>query len=59
MKFGTEMNWIDFSIKLNVNSYDSCTVLRRLGVINVLIDHLRAIRLNCNENSIAIGTVWY
>jgi hypothetical protein len=59
MQFGTEMNWIDFSIELNVNSCNSCTVLRRLGVINVLTDCLRAISLNCNENSVVIGTVWY
>jgi hypothetical protein len=53
------MNWIDFSIKLNANSCNSCTISCHLGVIDVLTECLQAISLSCNKNSVAIGTIWY
>jgi hypothetical protein len=59
MQFGTEANWIDFSIKLNVNSCNSYTVLYRLGVIEMFINCLQVIDSNYNEISQAIGTDWY
>jgi transcriptional regulator of met regulon len=59
VQFGTEMNQPYFSIKLNANSCDSCTISCRLDVIEVLTNRLQVINLNCNENSKVIGTAWY
>jgi hypothetical protein len=59
MQFSIEANWIDFSIKLNINSCNSCTVLYHLSVIEMFINYLQVIDSNCNENSRAIGTDWY
>jgi hypothetical protein len=59
MQFSIEANWIDFSIKLNVNSCNSCTVLYCLSVIEMFIICLQVIDSNYNENSRAISTDWY
>jgi hypothetical protein len=46
MQFGTEMNQPRFSIKLNANSCDSCTISYRLDVIEVLKNCPQVINLH-------------
>jgi hypothetical protein len=58
LQFGTEMNWLHFSIELSVAIYDSCSVHHRLDVIDIFTNCLHAIDSNGNEILVTISIVW-